>query len=54
MTKAATANALGVRRQSRYYGLNQIQLIIGDEAFQARPRRVALELALTAKRMLDG
>lgn len=54
MSKAATANALGIRRQSLYYRLNQIQLIIGDEAFQARPRRIALELALMAKRMLEN
>jgi purine catabolism regulator len=51
LSKARTAAALGVRRQTLYARLERISTLLGGLDLDQRERRAALDLALTAWRL---
>jgi purine catabolism regulator len=51
LSKARTATALGVRRQTLYARLERISALLGGLDLDQRERRAALDLALTAWRL---
>jgi purine catabolism regulator len=51
LAKTATAQVLGVRRQTLYNRLARIETLLGGRSLDDHDRRTALELALVAYRL---